>query len=122
MANETKLRLKKNTFTSTVGVAEQHRQDEKTRGGRDPRERAEKTQREAHKRSKRLFNFHIRCDIYKLPQQSKGGGGCRRGQEEQDPGTHMGFWLRCHVITGGGGWLTQIGGGGAYLTGYDVFG
>lgn len=85
--------LKKNTFTSTVGAAEQHRQDEKTRGGRDPRESGKKPQREAHKRSARLFNFHIRCDIYKLPQQSGGPAG-KRGQEERDPGRPHGLLAR----------------------------
>lgn len=74
----------KNTFTITVGVAEQHRQDEKARGGRDPRERGGKTQREAHKCSMHLFNFHIHRDIYKLLQQT-GEQANKLGQEERDP-------------------------------------
>lgn len=106
MTNETKLRLKK-TLSPARWELQSGTDRMRRHEGAEIQARAEKTQREAHKRSERLFNFHIRCDIYKLPQQS-GGGRVDGGRRSGTPGAHMGFRLRCHVTTGGGGWLTKI--------------
>lgn len=98
---------KENTFTSTVGVAEQHGQDEKTRGGRDPRESG-KTPKE------KLINVACVSLIFTFTvtftscRSRARGGRVNEGRRSETPGAHMGSWLRCHVITGGGGWLTQI--------------
>lgn len=89
MTNETKLGLKK-TLSPARWELQSSTDRMRRHEGAEIQERAEKTQREAHKRSMRLFNFHIHCDIYKLPQQSGGRAG-KRGQEERDPGRPHGL-------------------------------
>lgn len=84
MTNETKPRLKKTLSPARWELQSSTDRMRRHEGGRDPRARGKKTKREAHKRSMRLFNFHIHCDIYKLPQQT-GERADKRGQEERDP-------------------------------------
>lgn len=90
----------KNTFTITVGVAEQHRQDEKARGGRDPRERGGKPKEKLINVAcvSLIFTFTV---TFTSCCSRPGSRRINGGRRSETPGAHIAFWLGCNVITGG---------------------
>lgn len=71
--------------------------------GAEIQERAEKNPKEKLINGARVSLIFTFAVTFTSCRSRAAGRRVNEGRRSETPGAHMGFWLGCHVITGGGG-------------------